>query len=90
MIREVTTTSGTVYLIDNEAMTVVRLIDHEGALRRDGEPIRMLEDPEPERGEVMVFLLDLRRDGVITVRLTTPVVQVLNVVTAVTEEGSTQ
>jgi hypothetical protein len=83
MIREVTTITGTVYLIDPEAATVVRLVDHAGALRRDGEAIRLLETPHPQVGEAMVLLLDLRRDGVVTVRMTTPVVNI-TVVTPVT------
>lgn len=75
-MTEVTTETGTVYLIDNEAMTATRLIDHPGRLRRDGEAIRLLQTVSPVVGESMVMLLDLRRDGVTTVRTTSPVVKI--------------
>ncbi len=74
------TESGSYYLLntrDRSAVTVVRLPDDGGgadlALRRDGDPIRVVESSTVRREVSWYLILDLRRDGVLTQRTTSPV-----------------
>lgn len=76
MVR-VETRSGTVYEIDPQERTVRRVnIGSEGAFRRDGEAITYTAMTEVNVGQRIGMLLDLRGDGVTTVRVTTPVVSI--------------
>lgn len=76
------------YIIDHQACTATR-VDGYGAglvadlpevyvaaLRMDREPIPLLGMSKPVVGEPMSLLLDIRRDGVLTVRTTTVVREV--------------
>jgi hypothetical protein len=67
----VTTASGTVYLFVPKTMTAVRLRGDGAQLRRDGEPVALLNWPEPVLGARMELELMVREDGVPTVRATT-------------------
>ncbi len=73
------TESGSQYLLDSRdlsAVTVVRLPDADGgvdlALRRDGDPIRVVQASTVRRQANWYLILDLRRDGVLTQRTTSP------------------
>ena len=60
-------TENTAYRIENGHLT---RIDPSEPLRRDGEPIRIIEQLSVAVGRPAVFLLDLREDGVPTLRVT--------------------
>lgn len=73
---ELETESGSRYLIElADARTLTRIpSDGPGSgLRRDEDAIAIVDAGAVEVGRSAVFWLDLRRDGVITVRQTTPV-----------------
>jgi hypothetical protein len=82
---EVVTETST-YIVDVEAMTATRLAVGAGSLdgarvpryelRRDGKPMRLLVLPAPVVGEPWDLVLDVRGDGVPTVRRTTLVCHV--------------
>lgn len=74
------TESGSQYLLDTRdrsTVTIVRLPDVGGgedlALRRDGDPIRVIESSTVRREASWYLILDLRRNGVLTQRTTSPV-----------------
>ena len=73
-------TGASVYVIDTQAATVVRVpvrerpgpnFDAAAALRRDQELIRLIDIRACAVGHSMVLLLDVRRDGIVTLRRTT-------------------
>ena len=66
-------TENTVYRIQNGHLT---RINPSEPLRRDGEPIRIVEQLSLEVGRPAVFLLDLRGDGVKTLRVTSNVLEI--------------
>lgn len=73
------TASGARYMLNPNTMTVCRYNSgHEGAteLRRDGEEIKLLEWPDIDLDKPLVMLLQVRSDDVVTVRSTTPVIQI--------------
>lgn len=72
------TESGTTYIFDETEGTLTRSrgVSSDG-LRRDGEAIKLVEVIRPARiGEQAILLLDLRGDGILTVRRTSTVVEV--------------
>lgn len=79
-------TATSVYDLDYTAMTATRLNPAPQArvgggwlrydLRRDGDPIPLLEIPDITLGQPMLLVLNVRGDGIETERLTTPVVQI--------------
>lgn len=73
----VVTESGTTYLI--EAGQVTRLVsDAGGQLRRDGEPINLLQPAVPVVGERMELLLEpLSEEAFLTWRSTSPVTAIV-------------
>lgn len=86
---QVITASGTVYLLDlgPGMRTLTRLPGREKAkgdyaripvagLRRDGETLPLLAVGQLQLGQPGALLLDVRRDGIPTVRNTTPVVSI--------------
>jgi hypothetical protein len=68
----VTTLSGTRYLLNFSAMTATRYLDldDDNTLRRDDEERPLLFCTYPTIGEPLTLVLDLRGDGVPTVRST--------------------
>lgn len=71
------TESGTIYEIDLEAMQVRRLLQGDaGELRRDGQQMKLLSLHRVLVSHPMVMLLDLREDGVATIRTTSPVTRI--------------
>lgn len=68
-------TSNSEYVIDEEARTVARhpMGEH---LRRDNEALTYLWMEEPLVGQSLQMLLDLRGDGVPTLRTTSTVLRV--------------
>lgn len=71
------TATGSVYDYDPEQQTCARLRSVDGAqLRRDGETVRVLRARQPAVGEPWVLILDLREDGIETVRMTSPVTRI--------------
>ncbi|TDK23511.1 hypothetical protein E2F48_16095 [Arthrobacter crusticola] len=86
---QVITASGTVYLLDlgPGQRTLTRLPGREkpkgdyarievAGLRRDGETLPLLAVGQLQLGQPAALLLDVRRDGIPTVRSTTPVVSI--------------
>lgn len=69
-----TTETGSVYLIHDGHLT--RQIEGSGILRRDGEPIEIIEMPTLEKGVPARFVLNLRQDGIPTYRTTSRVVEI--------------
>lgn len=69
-----TTKSGSVYLIHDGHLT--RQIEGSGILRRDGEPIEIIESYDIEVGKSARFMLNLREDGIPTYRVTTPITDI--------------
>ena len=69
-----TTESGSVYLIHDGHLT--RQIEGSGILRRDGEPIEIIESYDVEVGKSARFMLNLREDGIPTYRMTTPITDI--------------
>jgi hypothetical protein len=72
------TTENSRYELDLENQLVTRLpMEHAGTLRRDEESVKLLKlYGEPTVGEDLVMLLDIRRDGIETLRRTSPIVHV--------------
>ncbi len=86
-VYEITTATGSLYeLVVGERSTLRRLpraltpeashADLSTALRRDNEPISVLKILRLEVGTTAGFLLDLRGDGIITVRETSEVLRI--------------
>lgn len=85
----VRTSSGTLYAIRlATASEIVRLAENEAPtpeyahllpaqLRRDSEPIELLKIIHLEVGHSGRLLLDIRRDGISTLRTTTPVLSIV-------------
>lgn len=72
----VTTATGSVYVIDNEALTVAR-VSHVHDLRRDGQTLDLLVPVAPQVGERMTMVMEpLSPAADVTVRSTSPVVEV--------------
>ncbi|UOY01640.1 hypothetical protein [Blastococcus sp. PRF04-17] len=69
-------TDGAVYVFDPDTMTALRLPRDGTELRRDGEPLALLSWPDPVVGRGMELQLQVREDGVPTVRFTSAVRQV--------------
>ncbi|MEA4945777.1 MAG: hypothetical protein VB080_15245 [Propionicimonas sp.] len=75
------TASGSHYLIDLDEAVILRAPDPDRSrapvpLRRDAEEIRLLWLNQVRLGSPAVFYLDLRRDGVVTERVTSAVVSI--------------
>lgn len=73
------TETGSIYDFDLDARTVTRchVGDESVELRRDGDPVPLLRMAGfPETGKPLVMILDIRGDGIETVRTTSPVVAV--------------
>lgn len=77
MITVFTTASGTTYKIYEDTNTLVRIVspakdrsESAGELRRDGEHIPILERGLLKVGYNAEFALDIRRDGIPTIRST--------------------
>lgn len=73
---EVLTATGSVYLIDNEALLVKRASvgEHSFDLRRDGDVLRLFKAVEPEVGAPMTMMLEpLAEAADVTVRTTSEV-----------------
>lgn len=75
-------TQTSVHEIDWAARTVTRMVRADGpidetyptaTLRRDGDPVPLITLEEPVVGQPLMMVLDVRGDGVATVRTTTPV-----------------
>ena len=63
-MKKVTTASGTIYFIDEDAMTVQRCEGpNANRLRRDGEVCKLIEIITLEVGVLMEMMLDIREDG---------------------------
>lgn len=74
---KVFTESGSTYEVDWGARTVRRLPDPRGeAMRRDEEPIPFVTMADPVVDAPLHMVLNLRGDGVVTIRTTSPVVEV--------------
>lgn len=73
-----TTESGSVYLIHDGYLT--RQIEGSGILRRDGEPIEIIESYDVEVGKSARFMLNLREDGIPTYRVTTLITDIKELV----------
>lgn len=69
-----TTESGSVYLVSGDTLT--RMVGGSGILRKDGEPVPVLQFGGLEVGEPATFLLDIRGDGIPTTRITSPVLEI--------------
>jgi hypothetical protein len=72
-------TENSTYLLDLEEMNVRRIPGdgpYSGGLRRDGELLALLELRPPQVGESMVMVLQIRDDGVRTIRRTSPVMSI--------------
>lgn len=86
----VRTSSGTLYAIRLDSVRdIVRLVDDEAPssayahlptahLRRDGEPITLLKILHLQVGHCGMLFLDIRRDGIPTLRTTTAVLSISN------------
>lgn len=71
------TETGSVYDINQADNTVKRLPDPDGGqLRKDNEVVPLLSLIKPVIGEPMTMLIDVRGDGVQTVRHTSPVTKI--------------
>lgn len=81
----VTTSSGASYIREGRS-TITRVIPDErrptngdwtlAQLRRDGEPVQIIDASEPAVGERWLLTLQIRDDGAPTLRITTPVVSI--------------
>jgi hypothetical protein len=73
-------TENSTYLLDLEEMNVRRIPGdgpYSGPLRRDDETLTLVELPVPPQvGESMVMVLQIRDDGVVTIRRTSPVISI--------------
>lgn len=77
------TTTGSLYLLhlSNRTQMRVRFDDDDLAvLRRDGELVDLLRLIRVTVGAPMVLWLDIRRDGIPTLRTTSPVVSIRGVI----------
>jgi hypothetical protein len=76
----VTTETGSIYLIDLDNMTVLRVPDRDvedhSDLRRDGDTLALLEIGEPAVGHCMVMVLEPLGAGDATVRRTSLVTEI--------------
>lgn len=71
---QVTTASGSDYILDLDKMTMVRYPDSEAnVLRKDAQHVPLLEVITLELGVMMELMIDVRGDGVETYRRTTAV-----------------
>lgn len=72
---EVRTESGTTYVLDLDAMTMTRSAGADAnMLRKDDETVPLLDVlTTPTVGKSMSLLIDVRGDGVVTIRQTTAV-----------------
>lgn len=69
-------TENSAYEIDRKNDTLTRFNKTNEELRRDGEPLKILQYLKLEIGESAYFLLDVREDGIPTLRSTSPVVSI--------------
>lgn len=95
-----TTASGSLYLLERTSAgtTLTRLPQesepgpelegYPGPLRRDAEPITVLRIVHCELGMNGIFVLDLRGDGVATVRTTSPIREIVHLTGAPTHGAS--
>jgi hypothetical protein len=73
-MKRITTYSGSVYLFDEEAMTMSRQPSEDGSkLRLDDQPVPVVEVITMEVGVLGEWLLDIRKDGCHTYRRTTAI-----------------
>lgn len=80
----VETESGSIHLLEDRldgSQWITRVSDPgrpgwSARLRRDGEAIRVIGGESPVVGKPWYLLLDLRGDGILTHRFTTPVVDI--------------
>jgi hypothetical protein len=72
------TLTGSIYEIDLDNNTVIRNQGNEsGELRRDGDVVSIISIPSPPTiGKPLVMVLDVRGDGVQTVRTTSRVTRI--------------
>jgi hypothetical protein len=71
------TESGSIYELDLDNSTVQRLPSQGAAqLREDANAVPLLALRPPRVGEPMVMLIDVRSDGIETLRCTTPVINI--------------
>ena len=74
---QVTTESDSVYVLDMDAMTLTRQPGEDAEnLRKDGTVVPLLKVVTLREGASMLLAIDVRGDGVVTYRFTTPVVSV--------------
>jgi hypothetical protein len=66
----VTTESGSQHVVDLDARTITRVTQANG-LRKDGDAVPLIELLHCIVGETGIWVLDIRADGVETVRRTT-------------------
>lgn len=76
MTIRVHTLSGSIHELDLEAMTYTRLRFAGGELRRDGEPLRLLDYSPYGVGMPMTLLLQVREDGMPTIRATNVITRI--------------
>lgn len=77
MIQTVLTETGSIYVFDRTAMTLLRLKGNKSVeLRRDEDNITVVDFEEPEVGKAWILTLDIRQDGILTVRTTSAVVKI--------------
>lgn len=70
-------TKSSVYVIEDDMVTRHPVAEDASDLRKDDEAHPLLEILQPPVvGRSMILLIDVRGDGVATVRTTTPVVEV--------------
>lgn len=97
-VLAITTSSGASYLINQEEGWAKRLpgpvgvVNEDGyyavPLRKDGDEIPIIEMETPAVGETMKLFLDVRGDGVVTFRLTTPVTEIIDVTEPAQEQAN--
>lgn len=80
-----TTASGSQYLLDLDERTIARFQAHAfdpdrswptALLRRDTEAIRLVQLLDCRVGASLLATIDLRRDGILTLRNTTPLLSI--------------
>lgn len=71
-----TTESGSTYLFDSRSLTRIRDVEDTNLLRRDGDPVDVLSVIELVVGKSAQFILDIRKDGVPTLRTTSPITSI--------------
>ena len=77
----VETVSGSSYLLDMDNRVLLRQAnpsgDEDGTLRRDGDPIQLIQLVHSEVGDRMLLLVNLRVPGVVcTTRISTTVLRI--------------